>query len=147
MSTRCNIIIKDSNQKLFFYRHSDGYPETTAASLEVFMDMVRQKKIRDNVGQATGWLVLLGNAEYKQEGYCGFIDRDLNHRSAEGKSDYSSWKCGAYEPTDGIHSDIEFLYELDLEAKTVKGWTHNGEVKGSLVYTSTDKVILETVGI
>ena len=29
MSTRANIIIKDSYQEQIFYRHSDGYPDGT----------------------------------------------------------------------------------------------------------------------
>jgi hypothetical protein len=31
----------------------------------------------------------------------------------------SDWKCGAYEPTTGIHGDIEYLYVVDLAAKEI----------------------------
>ena len=33
MSTRANIILKDSYDKLYFYRHCDGYPEGVAPTL------------------------------------------------------------------------------------------------------------------
>ncbi len=96
MSTRANIIIKDNYSKLFFYRHSDGYPEGTLPSLNVFLDRVKQGKIRDNVSQAAGWLIAIGMEEQ-----------------------YYSWKVGSYEPTTGIHGDIEYLYIIDLESKTI----------------------------
>ena len=51
MSTRANIIIKDSYNKLYFYRHSDGYPEGTMPTLTKFLDMVVNKEIRNNVLQ------------------------------------------------------------------------------------------------
>lgn len=45
----------------------------------------------------------------------------------------SGWKVGAYEPSTGIHGDIEYLYEIDLKAKALKGWHHDGERKGASV--------------
>ncbi len=101
MSTRCNVVIKDKHDKLIFYRHSDGYPEVTGESLKVFLEWVTSGKIRDNVSQAAGWLIILGHEEYKKDGLTG-------------------WKVGAYEPTTEIHGDIEYLYEIDLSAKTLK---------------------------
>lgn len=64
MSTRANIVIKDRHDKLFFYRHSDGYPEGTLPTLNKFIDWVKSGKIRDNVSQAAGWLIILGALEY-----------------------------------------------------------------------------------
>ena len=49
MSTRANIVLVDDTDRLYFYRHSDGYPEGTMPSLELFIDAVRQGKIRDNL--------------------------------------------------------------------------------------------------
>ena len=66
MSTRANIIIKDNYDKLFFYRHSDGYPECTKTSLEEFMKLY-SNKLRDNVSQSAGWLILHGALEYSYE--------------------------------------------------------------------------------
>ena len=33
---------------------------------------------------------------------------------------FNGWKVGAYEPTIGIYNDIEYLYHIDLEKKTLK---------------------------
>jgi hypothetical protein len=102
MSTRANIIIKDSfGDELWFYRHSDGYPEVTEKSLNKFVSWVDKGLIRNNTGQAAGWLIQLGHNEYKQ-GDTPVID------------DFSGWKVGAYEPTQGLHGDVEYVYTIDL---------------------------------
>lgn len=121
MSTRCNIIIQDEYDKLWFYRHSDGYPTVTVPSLRKFMKWVKEGRIRNNVGQAAGWLVILGNEEYRGksalEHYTpedmklyGYTPRDEPGEA----STLSGWKVGAYEPTTEQHGDIRYLYTLDL---------------------------------
>jgi hypothetical protein len=105
MSTRANIIITDGYDTLFFYRHSDGYPEGVTPTLNKFLNMVKGGVIRDNAMQSAGHLILLGHEEYKEQ---GLLD-----------SDYMRWKVGAYEPTTGLHGDIEYLYTIDLEQKTL----------------------------
>ena len=142
MSTRACVIIKDEYGQLIFYRHSDGYPEGVSVTLNKFIELLRSSKIRNNVSQAAGWLIILGAAEHNITG--------LNfHTSEPSKALHTpidkilpyentgyvglGWKVGAYEPTTGIHGDIEFLYEIDLEAKTLTGWTHDGENKGAQV--------------
>jgi len=128
MSTRANVIIKDSRSKLYFYRHSDGYPEGTLPTLNRFLDLVKEGKIRDNVSQAAGWLIIIGANEYK--GYQ--IDYKEQTKNGEEKiinkkfgdlipaEPLTGWKVGAYEPTTGIHGDIEYLYTVDLEKETIK---------------------------
>ncbi len=111
MSTRANIIIKDEYNKLCFYRHSDGYPGGTLPTLKKFLNWVKEGKIRDNVNQAAGWLILIGADEYKKDGKI-ICEPD--------KTSVSGWKCGAYEPTTDIHEDIEYLYIIDLVEKTIK---------------------------
>ena len=95
MSTRCNILIKDESTQLFFYRHSDGYPECAGESLKQFCEGYK-KHLRNNVTQSAGWLIIHGSKEYS------------------GSNASYGWKVGAYEPTDSIHWDIDFLYEIDL---------------------------------
>ena len=128
MSTIANIIIKDKYDKLYFYRHSDGYPEGTMPTLNKFMDLVKSGKIRDNVGQSAGWLIIIGAIEYQSlnphifpewdkrsyDQNCAKIDVAIN--------DFLplDWKVGAYEPTTGIHEDIEYLYVIDLDTKKIK---------------------------
>jgi hypothetical protein len=65
--------------------------------------------------QSAGWLVIHGNKEYSDKSHNG-------------------WKVGAYEPTTGIHGDIDYLYEIDLENKTLSCWEHFGSSKGKLVF-------------
>lgn len=121
MSTRCNIIIKDGfGDKLTFYRHSDGYPRGALPTLRKFMQWVKEGKIRDNVGQASGWLILIGAEEYGLE-YIGGGERRQKTSLTEPSAvnEFSRWQCGSYEPTTDIHGDIEYLYTLDLKKKNI----------------------------
>ena len=120
MSTRCNIIIKDGKQKLYFYRHSDGYPSGVSETLNKFLDGIKTGKIRDNLSQAAGWLIIIGRDEATVDG----VNKWTGYE----------WKVGSYEPTDGIHDDIEYLYEIDLEKKTLKGWNYNGKKAGRVTF-------------
>lgn len=128
MSTRANIVIQDEYSKLWFYRHCDGYPSGTLPTLKKFCDYVTGGLIRDNAMQASGWLILIGaeeNGEYmaktKTQGYT--MKKKKNLLSPNGEDSFMGWKCGAYEPTTRQHEDIEFLYTVDLKARTltVKG--------------------------
>jgi hypothetical protein len=129
MSTRTQIIIKDSfGSELWFYRHSDGYPEGTMPTLQKFMDLVKRGKIRDNAEQASGWLVLIGAIEYQTLhnnlfSEAGKASYERDHTVVETILDNFEpidWKCGAYEPSvPEQHGDIEYLYTIDLAEKTV----------------------------
>jgi len=99
MSTRANVVIKDEHSSLWFYRHSDGYPECTAVSLIEFLSKHTKGSYRPNVGQSAGWLVIQGHKEYDSE--------------------TTGWKVGAYEPTTGRHGDIEYLYVCDLDKMSI----------------------------
>jgi len=117
MGTRCNILITDANgSELWIYRHNDGYPEQVLPQLNELMNKVKEGLLRDNVGQFTGWLIVIGNKEYKRT-------RALPNKTKKPK--WGSWKCGAYEPTTGQHGDIDFMYWVDLESKTV---THSPSI-------------------
>lgn len=120
MSTRANIIIKDDYGKLYFYRHSDGYPEGTMPTLNKFLELVKTDKIRDNVGQSAGWLIVIGAIEF-QTVDAKLFDNPKNKFNPENVSQFSpgDWQVGAYEPTTGIHGDIEYLYVIDLDTKEI----------------------------
>ena len=108
MSTRCQVKIKDKWGELWFYRHSDGYPEGALPTLTDFMERVKDGRIRDNIEQAGGWLVLIGAKEYN-------VKLDV-----PGEYDFNDWKCGAYEPSvPERHGDIDYLYTLDLINLTI----------------------------
>ena len=152
MSTRANIIIKDSEDRLFFYRHSDGYPEGVMPTLNIFMSWLKSGKIRNNANQSAGWLIMLGAIEYNTIPHFA-VDEDIWYKGTDmerikhipdlntvvlksDKKEYGmEWKVGAYEPTTSIHGDIEYLYIIDVEKKTLKcydSWTEAGEGKHSV---------------
>jgi hypothetical protein len=113
MITHCNVIIKDEFNQLMFYRHSDGYPSVVIPSLRKFMLWLNRGLIRNNVGQAAGWLIILGNEEYAD--YC-----KGNPRVPGDKNSISGWTVGAYEPTLCKHDDyINYLYTIDLTKPSV----------------------------
>lgn len=121
MSTRANIILKEGNDKLFFYRHSDGYPEGTMPTLNKFMDWLKSGKIRENLQQASGWLIILGAMEYNSIPKY-IVNKDpeiswLEYTNLDSIEEPKDWKAGAYEITTGIHGDIEWIYEIDLLKK------------------------------
>lgn len=128
MSTRANIIIKDQYDKLYFYRHSDGYPEGTLLTLNKFLDMVKSGVIRNNVGQSAGWLVIIGAIEYQTVNPDYFPEsHKISYKRNSAIVDVmlknfsiQDWKVGAYEPTTGIHGDIEYLYVIDLDKKEIE---------------------------
>jgi len=84
----------------------------TAESLKTFVQWLVDGRIRDNVCQGSGWLIILGNTEYAKTSKEGFA-------TEPGDDSLYSWKVGAYEPTDDEHGDIVYLYTIDMENKTV----------------------------
>lgn len=130
MSTRANVILKDGKEKLYFYRHSDGYPSGTLPTLEKFISYTKDGKIRNNICQASGWLIIIGADEYK-EYQIDYEDRknipfDKRKEFVNEKfgdlipSTPNDWKVGAYEPTTGIHGDVEYVYVIDLKTLDIK---------------------------
>ncbi len=111
MSTRCQVIIKDQYSEVWFYRHSDGYPDGVMPSLEKFLGWVKEGRIRDNAEQSSGWLVILGHQEYAE--YGTGAEPTLGGGGM-------GWKVGAYEPCAPVkHGDIEYLYTVDLHTKRI----------------------------
>lgn len=41
MSTRANIIVKDSNSTVYLYRHSDGYPGGLGSEIHEFLNNIK----------------------------------------------------------------------------------------------------------
>jgi hypothetical protein len=60
MSTRANIIIKDDRDKMYFYRHSDGYPEGVKPTLSKLLEFLKAGNLRNNVQQFAGHLIVIG---------------------------------------------------------------------------------------
>ena len=124
MSTRANIIIKDSSDTLYFYRHSDGYPRCTGEDLTEFVKDYTSGAMRTSVTQSAGWLIVRGHFEYKgasigpvnDEGDKVWADEpDRTGPRANMEDRFSGWKVGAYEPTTELHGDVEYIYIIDLD--------------------------------
>jgi len=134
MSTRCNVRIKDNYETLWFYRHSDGYPSVTVPSLWKILTWLHEARIRNNPEQAAGWLILIGADEYRD---CGKFEKNGNRLPKENvlepgsPDEISGWKCGAYEPCTGVHGDIEYLYEIDLDAQKLRCFKVSGFGEGN----------------
>lgn len=111
MGTRAHVIICDEDSSLIFYRHSDGYPEETGESLKGFIKMYENGSLRLNPSQSAGWLILHGHIEYSE-------NKELTCRPNP-KDNYNGWKVGAYEPTNSLHGDVEYIYIIDLKAGTL----------------------------
>ena len=106
MSTRAQAILTDGHGELWFYRHSDGYPEGVKKSLDEFCEMVNTRKIRDNVEQAGGWLIEIGRREYAD------VIKSLNDNGVRCSDD---WKIGEWEPSNPrCHGDIDHLYRIEI---------------------------------
>ena len=148
MSTRANIVVKAKGEKpLWFYRHSDGYPDGAMPTLKKFMNHVKSGAIRDNIGQAAGWLVVLGHLEYRPtaKGDPKQYESPQFVPSGEG---FSGWKVGAIEPTSwGMHCDIEYLYTLDLTAKTIRCQSVSHDYGTPPNYDKEPKVTLADVKV
>ena len=123
MSTRANVILKQGNEELFFYRHSDGYPEGTLPTLNRFIEWMKEGKIRNNLLQGGGWLIMIGALEYntipeystcKVEGFGGKLREEVAEYKAP-----ENWKVASYEPTTGLHGDVEYIYAINMDAMTI----------------------------
>ena len=128
MSTRANVILSETfsykagngkqvtkTKKLFFYRHSDGYPEGALPSLKKLIDWMKAGKIRRELSQGAGWLIVIGAMEYNSiPAFKVELTGKTESGLIESFEDPKSWKVGSWEPTTEIHGDIEFLYEIDM---------------------------------
>ena len=134
MSTRCNVVIKDQHeQQIILYRYCDGYPEGVAPTLDKFCEWVKQDRIRQNAGQSAGWLILLGIQEYASDApYIELMDLQPGEEGSGSGWDMD-WKIGAYEPTDSIHGDIDYIHVVDLMSATWKSYRVNYDTINDLV--------------
>ena len=116
MSTRASIKVVDGYRSLRFYKHWDGYPEHTLPLLKLPMKWMKEEKLRKSVGQFSGWLILIGAAEYEK-------------KIPPEEENIDSWKCGAIEPTDSVHGDEEYFYTLNLKEEYIEIKHHDRVIK------------------
>lgn len=89
MSTRCMIKLRDDRYELTLYHHHDGYPEGVGS------DLVSRFYKRVTDLNCSLWLSTVANELLKDN------------------------KDKEYEVTFGVHTDIEYLYEIDLAKATI----------------------------
>lgn len=89
MSTRCNVIIRKDGNQVVLYHHWDGYPEG------VGYDLV--ERFRKNFQP--------GQPEWTMAGVVNMLIKDKEDQG--------------YEWTTRLHGDIEYLYTVDLNRKTI----------------------------
>jgi len=128
MAIRANIVLTDTHtynsksslkivktKQLIFYRKTDGNPEAIMPVLQVFLKWIMEGRLRNNLGRAGVWLVLLGGIENN------VIPKFLSFKDKLGPDELKKlplpnfWKCGSFEPAASLSGDIDFLYEIDIK--------------------------------
>ena len=109
MSTRCNIIVKSKSEEVILYHHHDGYPE--GVGVELLMKVY--PKLHDNH-------------------YYNDVE-DIVNMLIKDKDD------DEFEYTTALHGDIEYIYEIDVDQKTIKCFEYNYSTENKGDEISLDK--------
>lgn len=93
MSTRASVIVKDANDKLFFYQHSDGYPDGLGKTLVEFLESDKAKKQKYDLEYFAGVMLMEVNRDY--------IENNLS--------------LPDLVPALGLHGDESYQYIIDVD--------------------------------
>jgi len=102
MSTRASVQIIDGDEVLYFYQHSDGYPEGLGKTLERTLAIKAVADCVDDAEYLAGMLLMEVNRD--------FIERNLNQPDLV--------------PAFSVHGDESYTYRIDshtLELTTLRG--------------------------
>ena len=129
MSTSANVqVIDDNGQRVCFYRHDDGNPDSVLPDLHEFPCWAAAGRIRDNAIQAAGWLMLIGVRNYR--GMLQEMAEDTlanlgpmptkPYAPAEGdaRNGYT-WRVGDYQPSGGLVVGAEYRYTMHVADRTI----------------------------
>lgn len=140
MSTRCQLRFTDerTDRVAQVYRHSDGYPESIVPLLEHLQELLHATGTQRSGSYAATQFVLIDKLRYIE----GTFRQDRIYSdlpdTVEGVLDPESWEDlnqtpsyllghGAEDPSCGIHGDEEYLYLVELPARSPfdepEGWT------------------------
>ena len=100
---------------------SDGYPESehgVGALLDKFCDAIKSGRIRSDVVQSAGWLILMTVIDDQ------FLPVDFTAPIPDSLKSYA-WKASGIEITDSIHEDIDYCYIVDM---TNGEWSYTSSV-------------------
>ena len=144
MSTRAAIRIRDPQDELWFYTHSNGepvspflpedpdqQPQGVMPDLITLRNWLTQGRIRNNVQQASGWLVRLGVLRLLDHQLTCFQNPEEPNAPAQRPLNVTSdswlqpahpslplsWKASHYEPCPRHVAllDYRYAYTLDLD--------------------------------
>ena len=101
MSTRCNIIVKDGNDRIYLYHHHDGYPMGVGTELQDYL----QRKWGES------WRQFWYGTSIANHLVKGHINYPLAHELHEDDE---------YEVTYGLHDDVEYVYVINCRARTIR---------------------------
>ena len=102
MSTRASVQIIDGDNVLYFYQHSDGYPEGLGKTLQQVLAKKNVSGCLDDAEYLAGFLLMEVNRD--------FIERNLS--------------LPDLVPAFGVHGDEAYTYRIDshtLQITTLKG--------------------------
>lgn len=99
MSTRSNIIIKDKGWHCILYRHCDGYPEGAGVELR---DLLAKETFYTGEDLATHLIQTRERMDFPPNEYF------------------------PYELAQEIQTDIEYLYVIDIQTRTVECYSTYG---------------------
>lgn len=124
MSTRAMIIIQEDLERLYYYRHNDGYPECVLSDLKKIMDYVRNKHIQSEISDIAYWLQIIGHVE-------NYINNDptICNQNKE--------ILGYYRPVSNKIHGIQYEYIFDIKLMAITYYKVNaitGEIEGKKNY-------------
>lgn len=108
MSTRAQIKIKD--YPVMIYKHSDGYPEGVLPTVKPYM-----RKFVNNRGNDKEYAIARLMMHF------GVVDKEWREKMhRENPNMFSEESFVGYGLTTELHGDIEYLYIIDLEIKSIE---------------------------
>lgn len=133
MGTRANIHVTDGfGGELWYYRGHDGWPEATMPTLQKLIGWVRDGTLNRLVMDTSGWLILLG---IQVAARSRLIPRP---QSIAEIAPETYGKCvGVIDVTTCRHSDINYLYEIDLTSGIIAAYSVRYEKPDELLFTDS----------
>jgi hypothetical protein len=140
MSTRCQIALnwtdteksldeniaaldKERKGSVLLYHHSDGYPKFQLPKIAAFLKEADKRQNSLGYGywwdpeRVASWFIMLSANMYEKPGLLG---QDGFRAAVKGRRKYTSGRpqgYPVYQPSVGLHHDIEWLYDIFLTNK------------------------------
>lgn len=110
MSTRCQIKLRETENNIYIYKHSDGYPEGVIPTLKPFVDRFFKNRGYDP-DYLLAQIVRQFAAKDYEQGHTARANGDKRGAPRDGETfpygDYTGWGLDCIR-----HDDIDYLYEI-----------------------------------